>query len=83
MVLEDERARKRVWQPVRGPGAVLADGEIVGTWRARTVGSRLNVAVEPLGRLSRKTRERVEEEAQRIAPFRGCDVAEVSFPAGP
>jgi hypothetical protein len=82
-LLADERARKRLWQPVRGPGGVLVDGEIVGVWRARTSGSRLAVTVEPFGRVPRKARGQVEEEAERLAPFRGCDTAEVSFPAGP
>src|SRR5918996_5197230 len=34
-VLPDAAARKKVWQPVSGPGAVLVGGEIFGTWRSR------------------------------------------------
>jgi hypothetical protein len=80
-IVEDERARKRLWQAVRGPGAVLAAGDIVGTWRARTSRSRLQVTVEPFGRLTGRVRGEIEDEAQRIAPFRGCDGAEVTVSA--
>jgi hypothetical protein len=47
VLLEDDVARKRLWRPVRGPGAVLVDGEIVGAWHARKAGSLLQVGVEP------------------------------------
>lgn len=78
-VLSDAEARKRVWQPVRGPGAVLADGEIVGAWRSRVNKARLGVEVEPFARLMRPVRESLVEEAERIAPFRGCETADVTF----
>lgn len=77
-LLEDERARRKLWQPVRGPGGVLVAGEIVGVWRARAAGRRLQVTVEPFSRLARGVREQVEAEAQRVAPFRDCDSASVS-----
>jgi hypothetical protein len=80
-VLKDERARKRLWQPVRGPGGVLADGEIVGTWRARTSGSRLEVNVEPFGRPTPRTRQDIEAEAERVAMVRSSDAADVTFSA--
>jgi hypothetical protein len=79
MLLEDERARKRLWRPVRGPGAVLVDGEIVGIWRVRKSRSRLDVSVEPFGRLRRHVREQIIDEADRITAFRESDTARVGF----
>ncbi|MGH2663433.1 MAG: DNA glycosylase AlkZ-like family protein [Actinomycetota bacterium] len=38
MVLDNEGDRRKLWRPVRGPGGVLVDGRIVGTWRVRTKG---------------------------------------------
>jgi len=78
-LVPDEAARKRLWRPVGGPGAVLVDGEVVAIWRARAVRSRLQVSVEPFRRLARSDVEPIEREAERLAPFRGCDSAEVSI----
>jgi hypothetical protein len=77
-LLEDDRARRKLWQPVRGPGGVLVDGNIVGTWRARTARDRLMVTVETFGRLPRGAPRATEEEAERLAPLRGCRTAEVA-----
>jgi hypothetical protein len=79
IVVPDERRRKVLWQPVRGPGAVLADGDIVATWRARTAGSRLDMTVEPFGRLARGTRDRIDEEAERVAAARGAESVAVAL----
>jgi hypothetical protein len=58
---------------------VLADGEIVGTWRARTAGKRLDVAVELFQSIRRATRDEIHTEAARIAPFRSCETVAVSY----
>ena len=78
-LVPDPSARKKVWQPVRGPGAVLADGEIVGTWRGRTAGGRMRVDVEPFGRLRRGGRAEIEDEADRVALVRGLEGSETAF----
>lgn len=72
-----EADRRRLWQPVRGPGGVLVDGEVEAVWRARTKGKRLEVSVEPFGRLARRSLDAIEAEAVRLAPFRGCQAVEV------
>ncbi len=78
-VLPAETSRRKLWQPTRGPGGVLVDGEIVGAWRSRLKGSRLEVTVDPFARLSRTVRDAVTAEAEQVAPFRGCETAGVSF----
>ncbi len=55
------------------------DGQVVGTWRARTKRVLLEVAVEPFGRLSRTAREAIEAEAERLAPFRDRETVQVSY----
>jgi hypothetical protein len=82
VLLEEEGARRRLWRPVRGPGAVLVDGEIAGAWQARKARSRLQVSVEPFRRLPVRVRAQVEKEAERLAPFRGLDSAQVEFQEG-
>ena len=78
-LLQDQAARKRLWRPVGGSGAVVAGGEIVATWRARVSRSRLQVSVEPFKRMKRGIHGQIEEEVARVAPFRGCDAAEVTI----
>ena len=78
-LVSDESARKVLWRPVGGPGAVMVDGQVVAIWRARAVRSRLHVTVEPFRRLARRQVEAIEQEAARLAPFRRCDSAEVSI----
>jgi hypothetical protein len=79
MLIADASARRKLWQPVSGPGAVLADGEIVGTWRARTAGDRLRVEVEPFGRLNRTFHTAIEAEAGAAAVARGLGSAEIAL----
>jgi Winged helix DNA-binding domain len=78
-VIPDAAWRKKLWRPVQGPGGVLVDGEIVGTWRSRIKGLRLSVTVEGFSGLTPPTREAIADEAERVAPFRGCETVEVSF----
>jgi hypothetical protein len=72
-LLEEKGFRRKLWQPVRGPGGMLVNGEIVGTWRARALGNRLSVSVEAFDGLASSVQAEIHAEAERIAPFRGCD----------
>src|SRR5690606_38690987 len=55
------------------PGVVVADGEIVATWRARARGQRLEVTVSPLTGRHRPDVSELEAEATRTARARGLD----------
>ena len=74
-LLVDDPARAKALWPVLGrPGAVLADGEVAGTWRPRKAGSSLTVTVklwQPV------TREGVTAAAERLAGFRGVTLKDV------
>jgi hypothetical protein len=67
-LLADEALRKRLFRPVASPGAVLRDGRLVGLWRAKTKGRKLEITVEKLGRLARGA---LADEAERVAELRG------------
>jgi hypothetical protein len=61
LVPEADR-RRLLWTPRVWPGAVLVDGELVGTWRrADTV-----LAIEPWRRLSPAEREAIEAESMSL-----------------
>ncbi len=66
LVAPDERDRKDLWRMLGRPGGVLVGHEILGTWRPRTSGKKLRLAVnawQPLPDLT--------EQAERLAAFRG------------
>jgi hypothetical protein len=62
LLVPDADRRKELWTPRVWPGAVLAGGEIVGTWRrAETV-----FTVRPWRRLTRMMREAVAAESASL-----------------
>ena len=76
MIVPDAKARKVLWGVLGNPGAVLADGEIVGAWRAKAVGKRrLEFQLDPFDGLRIPD---VAEEAQRIATARGIAEATIA-----
>jgi hypothetical protein len=62
LLVPDADRRRKLWTPRVWPGAVLVEGEIVGTWRR----AQAYVAVEPWRRLARADREAVEAEAASL-----------------
>lgn len=69
LVVPDEAARKELWRVLGRPGGVLSGHKVVGSWRPRSSGKRLRLSVTmwsgadlPAG---------VEEQAERLAAFRG------------
>ena len=54
--------------------AVVVDGRVAGTWRSRSAGGRLEIAVEPFGRLPPGARPGLEAEAADLGRFLGTEV---------
>ena len=77
LLVPDPAVRKRIWTAIGGPGIVLVDGEVGGLWRPAKKGKKLLVTVEPLGKLTTSAKDELAAEAERIAPFRGADTAEL------
>lgn len=77
VIVPDTSVHKALWPVLGRPGVVLADGEVVGTWRTRGSGKRLTVTVEGFVPLPPPIRRAVEEEAQRVAAVRGVPEAAV------
>lgn len=69
LVVPDAVARKDLWRTLGRPGGVLADGEVVGSWRPRSKGKRLEIAVTVWN--GSKVPSGAEQEAIRLAAFRG------------
>lgn len=75
-VLVPDATRATALWPVLGrPGAVLADGEVVGTWRPRARGRRLALELDPWIPWDAALERAVAEQHERLAAFRGADPA--------
>jgi hypothetical protein len=70
LVVPDEAHRKDLWRTLGRPGAVLVGHEILGTWRPRSAGRKLRLAVDGWAPLPDLT-----EQAERLAAFRGQELA--------
>ena len=75
LLVPDKAHQKQVWRVLGRRGALLVDGEVLGTWQAKATGSRLDVKVSPFVPLDV---DMFAEEAARLAAARGLDGARVS-----
>jgi hypothetical protein len=75
MLVDDAARAKDLWPTLGRPGAVLHDGDLVGTWRPRASGGKLTVAVTPWGKPPKKA---ITEQAERLAAFRNVRLTEVN-----
>ncbi|GIH10847.1 hypothetical protein Rhe02_89140 [Rhizocola hellebori] len=78
-IVPDALRAKQLWPVLGRPGAVLSDGELVGSWRPRKAGNTFTVAVQPWGKLSAATRRAVTEQAEHLAAYRGIALTGVDF----
>jgi DNA glycosylase AlkZ-like len=62
LLVADPSRRGELWTPRVWPGALLVEGEIVGTWRC----ARATVTIHSWRRLSRAARDAVEAEASSL-----------------
>ena len=74
-LLPDAESRQLVWDADERPGVVLVDGWPAATWHALTFDDCFDVTVEllPGRRLQPRDELHVEDEAEVLAPFFGCD----------
>ncbi|PSL54342.1 winged helix DNA-binding protein [Saccharothrix carnea] len=75
LLVPDKAHQKQVWRILGRRGALLVDGEVLGTWQAKAAGSRLDVKVSPFVPLDV---DMFAEEAARLAAARGLEEARVS-----
>ncbi|MEV4659815.1 crosslink repair DNA glycosylase YcaQ family protein [Micromonospora sp. NPDC049301] len=65
--------QRQLWRAIGNPGALLVDGEVAGTWRARQVGKgRLELTVSPFSALPARVRREVDAEAATVAAARAA-----------
>jgi DNA glycosylase AlkZ-like len=62
LLVPDAAERAELWTPRVWPGAVLADGKVVGTWRR----AQRTMTIQAWGRLSRAAQDAVVAEAEAL-----------------
>lgn len=77
-LVPDPARAKELWRTIGRPGAVLSDGDVVATWRARKAGRALDVTVDPFGPVPPGLRAAVEAQAERLAAHRGLGLRSVA-----
>jgi hypothetical protein len=68
-LLFPDKAAERALSPSGQAGnypTLLIEGEVAGVWHAKRSGSTITITVEPLGRLTKKQRALLDDEADRI-----------------
>ena len=80
LLVPDPAHRKQLWPVLGRPGPVLADGEIVGWWRPRAKGRKLDLEVE-LWQPKPATRKAVGVQAERLATHRGLALGSITSPS--
>ncbi len=74
-LVEDRTRAKDLWRNLGRPGAIVVDGEVVGTWRPKSAGARLTITWEPWLRLTKAQVVQAEHEAGLLAEVRGQELA--------
>lgn len=70
-LVPDPAHRKELWKILGNPGALLAEGELVGAWRSKSTARRLELTITPLVPVPKPVRAQAEAEAERVAAVRG------------
>lgn len=78
LLVPDAAQRKTLWPALGRPGAVVAEGGIIGTWRPRMAGKKLTIRIEDFGSMTTTgpwLSTAVEHQAELLAGFRGAAFA--------
>jgi hypothetical protein len=71
LLVPDEANRKDLWRILGRPGAIVADGELIGSWRPKAQGKAFSVELRLWSKTTKADRSRIDGEAERLATFRG------------
>ncbi|WP_211229634.1 DNA glycosylase AlkZ-like family protein [Nakamurella lactea] len=78
MLVADPAHSKDLWRILGRPGAVAVDGEIVGTWRPKSTGSKLTINWEAWLPVTAGVCSAVAAQAERLATVRGQTLNKVT-----
>ncbi|GGK14751.1 hypothetical protein GCM10010124_04190 [Pilimelia terevasa] len=75
LLVPDGSRHRTLWAVIGRPGGILLDGEVAGTWRPRTTGRRLALAVDWWRPATPTLRTLLAAEGERLAAYRGVSFA--------
>lgn len=75
----DPTRQRAIWRTVANPGAVVCDGEVVGTWTSRKKGTGIEARVEMWDAGAPALEGVLRDLAETYAAFRGQRLLGVSF----
>jgi hypothetical protein len=78
LLMPDAARRKATWPVLGRPGVIFSAAEPIGTWRPAKAGKKLNITVELWAKTNRAINAAIEEQAARLARFRGLDLGTVT-----
>lgn len=70
---------QQIWKTIGEPGTVLADGELIGSWRPRKSGRKLTITVTTFDPLPDRRGKQIQDEAAQLAPLRNASATTVEF----
>ena len=70
---------REIWKTVGDPGALLVDGRIAGTWRARKRNRRLSMTIATFGTVPKSVKSALTAEAEAIGALREADAVDIEF----
>lgn len=73
LLVPDPARQKQVWPVLGRPGAVLLDGDVIGTWRPKATSRTFTLRLDQWMPLPRAVGDAVEAEAARLAAHRGLE----------
>jgi len=77
LLVPDSARRQKIFKALSGPGALLVDGEIAGSWRYRR--SDAEVTIDTFGKLEPAQKKAAEKSAKAVATSTGDDEPTVSW----
>ncbi|MGC5011658.1 DNA glycosylase AlkZ-like family protein [Streptosporangium sp. DT93] len=77
LLVPDGDLRRRVWKALSGPGALLVDGEVAGTWRHRRQDREVTITL--FGALAPARRAEAERSARLVAKATGDEAPRITW----
>jgi hypothetical protein len=77
LLVPEAKQRQQVWKALSGPGALLVDGDVAGTWRYRR--TERDLTISPFGRLAPAQRRQAQQNADLVAAATGDESPTVTW----
>ena len=77
--IASKELHREIWKTVGDPGALLVDGRVAGTWRARKRNRRLSMTIATFGTVPKSVKSALTAEAEAIGALREADGVDIEF----